>query len=46
MEIGHVIDYVAKWNEIHEPIENEKGSKKKKTTRRRASQADWNAFLG
>ena len=46
MELGQIVDYCTEWNRIHEP-EDDKGSKKKeKVTKRKATQADWDAFFG
>lgn len=42
-ELGHVVDYCIDWNEAHDPDEKKK---KKKKAKRKATQADWNAFLG
>lgn len=45
MEIGQIVDYVEEYNRMHD---NSSGKKKEKEedTRRVATQADWDAFLG
>ena len=45
MELGQLVDYVVEWNNAHS--EETGGTKKKeKDTRRKATQADWDAFFG
>lgn len=47
MELGQIVDYCTEWNRIHEPEDSEKGGKKKeKVKKRKATQADWDAFFG
>lgn len=48
MEVGQVVDYCTEWNRIHsEDGTDEDGKKKKgKVKKRKATQADWDAFLG
>lgn len=43
MEIGQLVDYFKEWNAMHKIGGEEKD---KKQTRRKATQADWDAFLG
>lgn len=43
MELGQVIDFIIEYNEVHEVGDKKE---KKKPTRRKATQADWDAFLG
>lgn len=46
MELGQLVDYVIEWNNIHSE-EVEGGEKpKEKDTKRKATQADWDAFFG
>lgn len=45
MELGQLVDYVVEWNNIHSE-EVEGGGNKKKDTKRKATQADWDAFFG
>lgn len=42
MTPGQLIDYVIEWNNIHDTSEDDE----KKPKKRRASQADWDAFFG
>ena len=47
MELGQLVDYVVEWNNIHEEEgEAGSGSGKEKVNKRKATQADWDAFLG
>lgn len=48
MELGQIVDYVVEWNNIHsDETDGDSDSKKKpKDTKRKATQADWDAFLG
>lgn len=49
MELGQVVDYCTEWNRIHEPDDSDqdgKSKKKEKVTKRKATQADWDAFFG
>lgn len=43
MEIGQVVDYCLEWNDVRK-IGG--GKKEKSPERRKATQADWDAFLG
>jgi len=51
MEIGQIIDYVEEYNRMHK-LSDRSGSgrnkqkEKEPDTRRAATQADWDAFLG
>ena len=45
MELGHLVDFCIEWNKVNNPDENAKDTKPKKT-KRKANQADWDAFLG
>lgn len=45
MEIGQVVDYCKEWNAMHK-VDEKKNGEKKKPMRRKATQADWDAFLG
>lgn len=45
MELGQIVDYCTEWNRIHEPEESGK-KKKEKVKKRKATQADWDAFFG
>lgn len=44
MQLGEVVDYCIEWYKMHEPPET--GAGKKKPKKRKATQADWDAFLG
>ena len=45
MELGQLVDYIIEWNNVH--CEETGGEKEKpKETKRKATQADWNAFFG
>lgn len=44
MEIGQIVDYVEEYNRMHGDSSGTK--KEKEDTRRVATQADWDAFLG
>lgn len=51
MEIGQIIDYVEEYNRMHRLNKRDGSGKNKKKekepdTRREATQADWDAFLG
>lgn len=45
MEIGHVVDFIEEYNEIHES-DGKAGAKSSATKRREATQADIDAFWG
>ena len=42
MTLGQIVDYVVEWNDMH----NEEGEYKKEEPKRKATQADWDAFWG
>lgn len=42
MEIGQIVDFCIEYNKMHEPKED----KKPKVNKRKATQADWDAFFG
>lgn len=42
MTPGQLVDYVVEWNNIHDTSDEENEEPKK----RRATQADWDAFFG
>ena len=44
MELGAFVDYCDAWSKVHETEEDGEG--KKKPTKRKATQADWNALMG
>lgn len=44
MDLGHVVDYIIEYNEMHDPDRAEK--ERKRVKRRKATQADWDAFFG
>lgn len=44
MELGQILDYFIEYNRIHSIKEEEEEEKKPK--KRKATQADWDAFLG
>lgn len=51
MEIGQIIDYVEEYNRMHQMNDRSASGKNKQKekepdTRRAATQADWDAFLG
>lgn len=50
MELGQVVDFVLEYNDLHDDKSKgrlEKGRPKKETpTKRKATQADWDAFWG
>lgn len=49
MEIGEFVDFCIEWNEWNAPDDDKKGDKKKddeKVVKRKATQADWDAFFG
>lgn len=46
MELGQLVDYVIEWNNIHEEEDEGSGSGQKRANKRKATQADWDAFLG
>lgn len=47
MELGQIVDYCTEWNRIHESDNQDgKSKKKEKVTKRKATQADWDAFFG
>ena len=43
MDIGHILDYCILYNEMHDLGGD---GEKEKTKKRKATQADWDAFLG
>ena len=43
MELGQVIDYIIEYNEVHE-VQSQTEQTVQKPTRRKATQADWDAF--
>lgn len=49
MELGEAVDYVIEYNEINTPKEEKSGKNKntkEEPTKRKATQADWDAFWG
>ena len=46
MELGQLVDYVIEWNNMHSEEIDGGGKKKANDTRRKATQADWDAFFG
>ncbi len=44
MEIGHIVDFIIEYNDIHDPDKQEKRQAQANT--RKATQADWDAFWG
>ena len=46
MELGHLIDYVIEYNQIHQMEDSETDKKEDKGTTRMATQADWDALCG
>lgn len=48
MEMGHLVDYVTEYNRMHGYKSKGSGEKpeKEKPKRRKATQADWDAFWG
>lgn len=50
MELGQVVDFVLEYNELHNVESRSDGSvkekEKKEPTKRKATQADWDAFWG
>ena len=42
MELGQIVDYCIEWNKIQESTEEHK----EKIRKRKATQADWDAFFG
>lgn len=49
MELGQLVDFVLEYNELHK-VETKDGAakekKKEEPTKRKATQADWDAFWG
>ena len=43
MELGQIVDFCQTWNELHSA---DSGSAKSGASSRRASQTDWDKFLG
>lgn len=43
MELGQLLDYCEEWNRIHD--QSGKDNKKKTVHKRKATQADWDAFF-
>lgn len=49
MELGQIVDYCIEWNKIHEEQEegdSSSGNKAEQGTKRKATQADWDALFG
>ena len=46
MELGQLVDYVVEWNNVHSEEVEGYDNKKTKDTKRKATQADWDAFFG
>ena len=49
MELGQIVDYCIEWNKIHEEQEEGDSSTSNKAeqgTKRKATQADWDALFG
>lgn len=46
MEIGEFVDFCIEWNEWNLPDDEGSKDKKEEVTKRKATQADWNAFFG
>ena len=49
MELGQVVDYCVEWNNVHEEQEVDSSTSNKKSeqgTKRKATQADWDALFG
>lgn len=46
MEIGAFVDYIIEWNEWNDPDEKKEKKKEQRATKRKATQADWDAFFG
>jgi len=44
MDIGHIVDFIIEYNEAHDVNDDNKATQKPK--RRKATQADWDAFFG
>lgn len=50
MELGQIVDYCLTWNEIHDESDDDSArskpsSKRKEVKKRKATQADWDAFF-
>ena len=45
MTLGQVVDYCIEWQNVHHPPEAGQTSRKQKATRK-ATQSDWDSFLG
>lgn len=46
MELGHLVDYVTEYNRMHDYKDPGEKPGKEKPKRRKATQADWDAFWG
>ena len=47
MELGQIVDYCIEWNKIHEEQEEgDSSTKSEQGTKRKATQADWDARFG
>jgi hypothetical protein len=46
MELGHLVDYCNEWDKIHNVGQTADGGQTQTPTRRKATQADWDAFFG
>ncbi len=47
MELGQIVDYCIEWNKIHEEQEEgDSSTKSEQGTKRKATQADWDALFG
>lgn len=51
MEIGQLVDYIEEYNRMHDQKQGRRSGKKNEpepdtVNRRKATQADWDAFLG
>lgn len=43
MELGQLVDYCDEWNRLHD--QSGENNKKEKVHKRKATQADWDAFF-
>lgn len=46
MELGQVVDYVFEYNDLHKIGTEKDKPKKEPPKKRKATQADWDAFWG
>lgn len=46
MEVGQLVDFLTEWTNVHKDDFNFDEKKKHKVTKRKATQADWDAFFG